>query len=297
MGLEGFSGNESILYHLHSPCRVTEVGEFEPIERDEWVPDAPRAPALRARMGLEPEGDAISGRRLLMWNDDVEISLCRPDDGDGLLLPQRRGRRGDLRPRGLGHARDDLRRRARTARTTTSSSRAARPTASAPRAPQRYLVFESPGLIEIPRRYRNDYGQLLEHAPFYHRDIHPPTELQTHRDRGELRRQGARPRRLPDLRARLPPVRRRRLGRLRLPVDVQHPRLRADHRAHPHAAALAPDLRGPQLRDLLVLPAQARLRPAGDPDPVPPLEPELRGDDLLRLRATSPRARASTSAR
>ena len=88
----------------------------------------------------------------------------------------------------------------------------------------------------------------------------------------------------PGLRARLPPVRRRRLGRLRLPVDVLDPRLRADHRTDPHAAAGAPDVRGPQLRDLLVLPAQARLRRAGAADPVPPLEPELRGDDLLRRR-------------
>ena len=38
MGLEGFSGNESILYHLQSPCRVKEIGSFEPIERKEWVP-------------------------------------------------------------------------------------------------------------------------------------------------------------------------------------------------------------------------------------------------------------------
>jgi len=38
MGLEGFSGNESILYHLLSPCRVQELGDFEPIERKEWVP-------------------------------------------------------------------------------------------------------------------------------------------------------------------------------------------------------------------------------------------------------------------
>ena len=29
MGYEGFSGNESILYHLHSPCDVVEVGSFE----------------------------------------------------------------------------------------------------------------------------------------------------------------------------------------------------------------------------------------------------------------------------
>src|SRR6059058_2198465 len=40
MGLEGFVGNESILYHLQSPCRVMKLGGFETIERDEWVPDA-----------------------------------------------------------------------------------------------------------------------------------------------------------------------------------------------------------------------------------------------------------------
>ena len=47
-------------------------------------------------------------------------------------------------------------------------------------------MFETPGLIEIPKRYRNAYGQLMEHAPFYHRDIHPPTELKTIRERGEF---------------------------------------------------------------------------------------------------------------
>ena len=39
MGLEGFVGNESILYHLQSPCRVMELAGFEPIEREEWVPE------------------------------------------------------------------------------------------------------------------------------------------------------------------------------------------------------------------------------------------------------------------
>ena len=29
MGLEGFVGNESILYHLQSPCRVMRLGDFE----------------------------------------------------------------------------------------------------------------------------------------------------------------------------------------------------------------------------------------------------------------------------
>ena len=47
-------------------------------------------------------------------------------------------------------------------------------------------MFETPGLIEIPKRYRNQYGQMLEGAPYYHRDIHPPAELNTHREKGEF---------------------------------------------------------------------------------------------------------------
>src|ERR671936_3194035 len=79
LGLEGFSGNESILYHLTSPCRIKELGDFEPIERDEWLPDA-HAHRHFATWNVKPEGDEITGRRLLMWNQDVEISLARPDE-------------------------------------------------------------------------------------------------------------------------------------------------------------------------------------------------------------------------
>jgi transposase InsO family protein len=39
MGYEGFSGNQSILYHLKSPCRLREVGPLERVTIDEWVPD------------------------------------------------------------------------------------------------------------------------------------------------------------------------------------------------------------------------------------------------------------------
>src|SRR3712207_9222089 len=79
MGFEGFSGLESILYHLQSPCRIKELGDFEPIEREEWVPDAHAHRHMRT-MEIEPDGDAISGRQLLMWNNDVEISLCRSEE-------------------------------------------------------------------------------------------------------------------------------------------------------------------------------------------------------------------------
>ena len=42
---------------------------------------------------------------------------------------------------------------------------------------QRLLYLEAPSEIEPPKRYRNDYGQLLEHAPYSQRDLHPPDEM------------------------------------------------------------------------------------------------------------------------
>src|SRR5204863_7511831 len=79
MGLRGFEGNESILYHLQSPCRVAELGGFEPISRDEWVPTDPAHRHFHTA-AVEPECDPVTGRERLMGNEDVELPLCRPSD-------------------------------------------------------------------------------------------------------------------------------------------------------------------------------------------------------------------------
>jgi homogentisate 1,2-dioxygenase len=183
LGLEGFSGNESILYHLHSPCRVQELGAFEPIEREEWIPDA-HAHRHFTTLGIAPGGDAVTGRRLLMWNDDVEISLCRPDQGMDSFFRNGAGDEVIFVHEGSGTVETifgDL--------PYTDGDYVVIPRGTTyrfvPEGAQRYLVFETPGLIEIPRRYRNAHGQIVEGAPYYHRDIHPPTRLNTHRDRAE----------------------------------------------------------------------------------------------------------------
>jgi len=51
---------------------------------------------------------------------------------------------------------------------------------------QHWLVFHTPGEIETPNRYRNRYGQLLEHAPYSQRDFHGPAELETIADVGRF---------------------------------------------------------------------------------------------------------------
>jgi homogentisate 1,2-dioxygenase len=43
-----------------------------------------------------------------------------------------------------------------------------------PSAPTRMLVHESIGMVKIPRKYRNEFGQLEEHAPYYERDFRVP---------------------------------------------------------------------------------------------------------------------------
>src|SRR5260221_5111152 len=53
---------------------------------------------------------------------------------------------------------------------------------------QRFLAVEAFGHqgIQAPKRYRNEFGQLLEHSPYCERDLHAPTELPQHDERGDF---------------------------------------------------------------------------------------------------------------
>lgn len=181
----GFSGPMSTTYHLHLPTEVKGWEDMGPIK-----PKLLDAEPLHHRhlktARLDPCGDAIGGRVCLMGNHDVYWFQARPDEqmehyyknaeGDELLFMHdgsgvMESMYGDLPfkpgdyvvvPRGtIYKLRFD-------------------------RMPVRMLAFESHGPIEIPKRYRNEYGQLLEHAPFKERDIHPPVELKTHDETGDF---------------------------------------------------------------------------------------------------------------
>ena len=177
-GYEGFSGNESILYHLRSPCRVAGVGPLEPIERAEWAPPAHVHRHLRTD-GVPPGGDPITGRRLLMWNDDLEASLVRPVEeterfyrdgqGDELYFVHEGG--GDLQTvyGRLGFTAGDY----LLVPHGTTYRFALDP------GPQTWLHFHTPGEVETPSRYRNRYGQLREGAPYSQRDFRVPERLDT----------------------------------------------------------------------------------------------------------------------
>ena len=50
----------------------------------------------------------------------------------------------------------------------------------------RHFIVESHRPIYTPKRYRNWFGQLLEHAPYCERDIRRPYELEQITNRGSL---------------------------------------------------------------------------------------------------------------
>jgi homogentisate 1,2-dioxygenase len=160
------------------------IGEFEPIKLEEWVPDEHHWHHFRT-WDLDAEGDEISGRKVLMFNGDVTVALCRPTESMEYFFRNGEGDEVVFVHEGSGTLETifgDVAYREGDyvviPRGTTYRFR--------PVGEQKHLVFETPGLIEIPKRYRNSSGQIIEGAPYYHRDIHPPSELRTHREAGEF---------------------------------------------------------------------------------------------------------------
>jgi len=184
MGYEGFSGNESILYHVESPCRIAEAGEFTRVEHTEWVPDAHVHRHLLTA-GIEPGGDPIGGRRCLMWNSDLEVSLCMPTEPAEAFYRDGEGDEVFFICEGSGTLETVFGSVAFREHDYLVVPRGTTYRFELDEGPQTWICFHTPGEIETPNRYRNRYGQLLESAPFSQRDFHPPAELETHRDRGE----------------------------------------------------------------------------------------------------------------
>jgi homogentisate 1,2-dioxygenase len=48
------------------------------------------------------------------------------------------------------------------------------------------LLYVESFAIYTPKRYKNESGQHLEHAPFCERDFILPTELETHDEKGDF---------------------------------------------------------------------------------------------------------------
>ena len=185
-GTIGFEGMSSLLYHLYRPTMVKEIGATKDV-----APKAAVRYNIKSRLlkGFEirPEDDFLESRKIVLFNSDVNVALAAPRkamaeyfyknaDADELLfihkgtgtlktfLGEIPFEYGDylLIPRGMIY------------QITFDAE------------DNRLLVTESFSPIYTPKRYRNWFGQHLEHAPFCERDFKLPQNLQTHDEKGEF---------------------------------------------------------------------------------------------------------------
>src|SRR5262245_35633453 len=79
MGIHGFSGNKSLLYHLRPPTVVERVEQGCPVDGGYATPGPVRHRLLKTR-DVREGGDAITARVPLMGNQDVRLSIARPTE-------------------------------------------------------------------------------------------------------------------------------------------------------------------------------------------------------------------------
>lgn len=184
MGLEGFSGIQSILYHHFLPPRVLKVESLGPV-KPEYVDFGPLRHRAFATEDLPAGGDAISARRVLMGNSDVNLGVARPSKSMSYFYRNAQAYEVWFTHEGAGVLRTQFGRLP-----FREGDYIVIPYGTTWQMELedecRFFVIESATQIEIPSRFRNKFGQLNEHAPYSERDFRVPQEIETFTERGEF---------------------------------------------------------------------------------------------------------------
>ena len=185
-GTIGFDGMSTLLYQVHRPTMVKEV-----LSETDVAPKIAVQKNIKARLlkgfDVPSQDDFLDSRTPLLVNSDIHIGLAAPKkslteyfyknaDADEMLFVHRgtgtlRTQLGNIPfeygdyliiPRGMIYQIDfDT-------------------------ADNRLLYAESFHPIYTPKRYRNWFGQLLEHSPFCERDYKLPQDLETYDEKGDF---------------------------------------------------------------------------------------------------------------
>jgi len=171
---EGFSSIYSNLYHLQRPTKISKVGELIKYELVKAETKHRARHIITAK--LDAVGDAISARTPLFFNSDIIISVATVSAN--MDYSYRNGSADELFyiQYGEGNLDTNFGRLPVKAGDYVVIPRGVIWQMN-PKGTIRMLVIESAEPVETPSRYRNRFGQLLEHSPFCERDIQVP-ELQ-----------------------------------------------------------------------------------------------------------------------
>ncbi len=184
LSTRGFESVYSLLYHLRPPTATLDVRPWDrPHIR--FSPNDPVRNRHFKTAAIDASGNAIDARTPLLGNDDLVLSLAHAtlpmpyfyrNAGCDELFFIHRGTGTIETPFG------DLAYRPHDYVLVPTGT----PYRLLPNDATTMLVYESSGAIEIPRRYRNDAGQLVEHAPYYERDFRAPILRAPRDEQGEF---------------------------------------------------------------------------------------------------------------
>jgi homogentisate 1,2-dioxygenase len=185
-GTIGFDGMSTNSYHVHRPTMVKEIKGQYSVKPEIALENHIKSYRLRG-FQIKPEADYLKSRKTVLINSDVAIILAAPQestkdyfyknsDADELLFIHKgtgtlRTHLGNLEfkygdylliPRGIIYKIDF---------DTTDN---------------RLFIVESRRPIYTPKKYRNYFGQLLEHSPYCERDLRRPETLETHDEKGDF---------------------------------------------------------------------------------------------------------------
>ena len=188
-GVEGFVGRSSLLYHVEPPTRTHRI-EAGPAIVIEGADDGLHRHRLVKTGPLTARGDALSGRIPLFYNSDVTMGVCLPAEA---MAPDSFYRNGEGDEMLYVHTGEGVLETVFGDLRYGPGDYLVLPIGTTWRlAPdagsdQRMLWLECPSELEPPKRYRNDYGQLLEHSPYSQRDIRTPVFRPPNASTGEFR--------------------------------------------------------------------------------------------------------------
>ena len=185
-GTIGFDGMSTNSYHEYRPTMVKKIGKQYSVKPK--IAKANNIQSYRFRgFQVPPEDDYLESRKIFLTNTDCNIILSAPKksttdyfykntDADEVIFIHKgsgklRTHLGNLDfkygdylviPRGVIYKLD-----------FNDEN-------------NRLFIVESYSPVYTPKRYRNYFGQLLEHSPFCERDIRRPYELETNYELGDF---------------------------------------------------------------------------------------------------------------
>ncbi|NJC24885.1 homogentisate 1,2-dioxygenase [Neolewinella antarctica] len=185
-GTVGFDGMSSLLYHEQRPTQVKEI-----LSSRDVSPKIAKAKTIKSRklVGFDarPEDDFLDSRKTLLTNATTKLGVAAPRqslteyfyknaDSDELIFVHR----------GTGTLRTMFGQLAFVSGDYLVIPRGTIYQINFDTDATRLLFVESTDPIYTPKRYRNHFGQLLEHSPYCERDLKLPTELETFRETGDF---------------------------------------------------------------------------------------------------------------